>query len=291
MKGDEKMRFFVNILYLRLTKIIASSWETLSNKKELLKRWLESEAKYPANNILDSWLIESLPVPATLTRCVHPVIVNAIRLFVTKDRATEYYRNAGYLVHPNKEANRFTAQALENSAYNKGIFSDLECISKKGLLKVLLTVYIKFLCQSVKRGQESISQGESLKIFEFIALLADLEKWNPEDVKFQGNLVSFIIVPVAVRSANAFDIYTKRIETYSRKKEIDAIFVVAIGRSNECVARKAAESFYYKHSKEFEMHFKAHYDVLTRDGKQNQGTTVLLSRRDSALENVVESQI
>lgn len=255
----------------------------MSRALSIFRNWILQRVQSSAFTILRNHILSMPEVPGSLTKHVDGKIVNALKLLAVSDQAMELWASTEDGVSGIFQANQFIQRALKASAPETEYFSKLKQIEERGLLKVLLTTYLKLLPDSVNDGEEKLSKRESLRIFNFVASLAALNTnkriWSPRDLQFDGDLIHLRIFPVAARSINAIDFYARRIgEEYRRRKNINGIFVIAMGLANLVVAEEAARSFHQRNSKEFTMSMRNNYELLDRDGKKKPAVTVFLHR-------------
>jgi len=243
---------------------VSRNWDGLNN-------WASYQAEKRSSRTLETWMMNTRMMPHFLRRYVDENITKALAFFIIRENALEFKHEIGRQEPYNFQMGRFPDRYAE-------YVGELECISKKGLLKVLLTVYLKLLPDLVGKDEERRSRVESLRIFKFVASLASLDKWLPNEVLFDGDLTHFVIVPVAARYPSSIDFYEKRIEKYGLRNNIDAIFVLAIGIVNSLVAASAVQSFHEKNVEKFSISTKNGYRILSHDGSEKEAVTIFLRR-------------
>lgn len=259
-----------------LKSVVATSEAQVSDK--LVKNHPFGRLGKELPSILSPWVVDSLEIPSYLERVVHSDILNVIKLHVATEKAQTLCNKQNDDGSCLEEIKTLQTQTLMNPSYKMELFLALETITKKGLSKVLLTAYSKLLPTFAEKYSEDSLRNESLRIFDFITSLATATKWYPLDVLFKGDILRFVLVPVAEYSGFAPDLYARRIERQCNRTDIDAVFVVAIGLINRTVAKAATDSFYANHSNEFTFGKKDGYTVWSCHGNKAQGTTILITR-------------
>ena len=277
MSKYTNLRSLINDLYLSLHHVRERAQtlvQELADRKKSLMRWAASRIQGYLLKLSRGYITLLPGIPQDLTRYVDGSIVDALKLLIAKEAAINYQIGEGLRTKP------------IGFDLNTPHFSQLQQISRRGLLKVLLTTFLRLLPNLAIKSEQSSIKKESIRILNFVYSLAILDKWQPKDVCFEGDLLQFAVVPVAARYPNAADFYARRIESYGRRKNIQAIFVLAIGFVNSAVAEKAAGFFQQKNSKGFEIRIKNNYRVLCRRRNQlkknrhkAKATTILLARR------------
>jgi hypothetical protein len=225
-------------------------------------------------------------MPSSIRDYVDARIVNALEIFIAKELWISTNERAIDSHVSDLCIRGLSRKHHKDTLSIDGYVAVLERISRKGLLKILLTVYLKLLPALAEKSERSRSKEESVRVFKFVDSLAVLDKWGPADVYFNGDLMHFVVVPIAAKYPGAVDFYKKRIEDYSRRRNISAIFVLAIGFLNSLVAERAAECFYQTHSEEFTLKIKDSYRVVCRqesvyekERREALATTVFIRRR------------
>lgn len=281
MPKPANLRSLIDDLYLSFYHLCERG-RTLA--KELIDRnkslilWATSRIQGCIPRLLRGYVVLLPGIPKVLTQYVDGGIIDALKLIITKEVAINY---------PIGQVSQMNPMGF---GLNPVHLSKLQQISKRGLLKVLLTAFLRLLPKRAAEDEQSRAKRESIRILNFVYSLAVLDKWQPNDVCFEGDLLQFAVVPVAARYPNAARFYARRIENYGRRKNIQAIFVLAIGFVNSAIAEKAARLFYQKNSEEFQMRIKNNYRVLCRlrnqlrkNRHEAKATTILLNRRSNAL--------
>lgn len=272
-----------NLVNLIRQQLQVGSARRLTNKplKEVnrgLKTWVRSQTENYTSKILESWFSQMPGIPRGLKKCVDTDVLDALKIFILENTAGEFNRKVGYTAFNDVKSLR---KKLDTNSLTQLML--LYSISKAGLLKVLLTIYVRMLPSLINEAEEKRLKNESVAVLKFLSSLAPFKKWNPSDVQFNGNILNFVIIPVAAKYPHSYphsiEFFEHRIREYSQNNAIDAIFVVAIGDINSMVAENAAISFYQKNIKNFTMSMKNNCKFYTPHGMKRRRTVIFLNRQ------------
>jgi len=292
MIQSEILTSLIRGLIIKMRIRLGSLVKVLEAKRSL-SFWLRHQSENCTSKILESWILSMQGIPSCLLKCVDKSIIDALTLLIIKESLEDKACLQG-LCRKNEDNSscnlrikRLIEGVLKSPSFREEYFSKLENVLQKGLLKVMLTVYLKLLPDFYYKGvDESLLKRESLRIFEFVTSLATLCKWHSDDIIFDGDVVHFVVVPIAAKYLKNrrpisidIELSTRLIEDISSQgRDVDAIFVVAIGVCNSLVAERATQSFLQRNSKEFTIRMKNDYFVLSSQGSQKRATTIFLRR-------------
>lgn len=155
---------------------------------------------------------------------------------------------------------------------------DLEEISKRGLLEILLTAYWEFQERSKHDMPHYSMLKESMDVFDFIASIAAKKPREKADLAFKGKVVKLGIILINARSGRFIEYYCKRIQSYS-KEGIEMIFVLGAGFSNRQAAKLVTEDFVRRNHGEWKIMAPVETEILSWRSRRIKSTCILIRKK------------
>jgi hypothetical protein len=152
---------------------------------------------------------------------------------------------------------------------------DLEEITKRGLLEVLLTVYAELGEKIHGYTPREDMLKETLNIFNFILRIAS--KGREDVCLVHKGTINFVIVLIDIKFDGSFQHYVKHIQDYANKG-IEMIFILGAGFINQKATKIIAENFVRKNNN-WTMMFPVENQILSLTGKKIKSTCILLKKK------------
>jgi len=167
-------------------------------------------------------------------------------------------------------------RAEERGPRIRRFYRNLGTIRRKGLLRVLLKIYLGILpCELEKGADEDDLVEDSRNVFELFARVAEKDE-KPIVLSHSGKVLKIAIVLVKARPWTSSDHYVQRICEFARAG-INSIFVLAASRHNIEIARESAMQFFHLNCGKWLLEDVPPYEIESR-GRNSIASCMILMR-------------